>query len=230
VKRHLAEMKVVIERNRHAPQEKLIGELNRVNRGWANYHRRTVASKTFHSCDNVLYLQLRRWARRRHPHKGGHWIANKYWHVQEGNGWQFRSQQAMLWKHGQAHVQKHIKVKGAASPYDGNLLYWSQRLKTHPIFNGEKGALLRKQQGKCRWCELLFQDTDVLEIDHITPKSQGGGEELSNKCLLHRHCHDERHALRVNGICDKDPIIEEPDAGKLACPVLEPSGGGDPFA
>ena len=181
VKRHTTDMKKVIERNRHAPQDKLIGELNRVNRGWANYHRRTVASKTFHACDHVLYLQLRRWAKRRHPHKGGHWIANKYWHVQEGQGWQFRSQQAKLWNHGQAHVQKHIKVKGAASPYDGDLLYWSQRLKNHPMCNGVKGVLLRKQQGKCRWCELLFQDTDVIEIDHITPKSEGGGEELSNK-------------------------------------------------
>ncbi len=230
VKHHLADMKGVIERNRHAPQETLIQELNRVNRGWANYHRRTAASKTFHSCDNVLYLQLRRWAKRRHPNKGGHWIANKYWHVQEGQGWQFRSQQAPLWKHGQAHVQKHIKVKGTASPYDGDLLYWSQRLKTHPMFNGVKGALLRKQQGKCRWCELLFQDTDVIEIDHITPKNQGGGEELSNKCLLHRHCHDERHARCVNGISAKDPIIEEPDEGKPSCPVLKPSGGGDSLA
>ncbi len=86
MKRHLAAMKVVVERNRHAPQEKLMQELNQVNRGWANYHRRTVAAKTFQTCDNVLYLQLRRWAKRRHPHKGGHWIANKYWHVQEGKG------------------------------------------------------------------------------------------------------------------------------------------------
>src|SRR5436190_18031192 len=101
VKRHVADMKVVIERNRHASQEKLIGELNRVNRGWANYHRRTAASKTFHSCDNVLYLQLRRWAKHRHPHKGGRWMANKYWHVREGKGWQFRSQETTLWKHGQ---------------------------------------------------------------------------------------------------------------------------------
>ncbi len=43
-------------------------------------------------------------------------------------------------------------------------------------------------------CELLFQDGDLIEIDHITPKSEGGGEELSNKFALHRHCHDERHA------------------------------------
>lgn len=230
VKRHLAAIKEVVVRNRQAPQEKLIHELNRVNGGWANYHRRAVAAKTFQTCDNVLYLQLRRWAKRRHPHKGGPWIANKYWHVQEGKGWHFRSQETTLWKHSPAHVQKHIKVKGAASPYAGDLLYRSQRLKNHPMCNGVKGILLRKQQGKCRWCELLFQDTDVIEIDHITPKNEGGGEELSNKCLLHRHCHDGRHARRVNGISAKAPINEEPDAGKLACPVLKPSGGGDPCA
>jgi RNA-directed DNA polymerase len=230
VKRHAADMKTVIERNRHASQEKLIVELNRVNRGWANYHRRTVASQTFHRCDQVLYLQLRRWAKRRHPHKGGHWIVNRYWHVDKGQGWHFQSQQATLWKHGQAHVQRHIKVKGTASPYNGDLLYWSQRLTHHPMFNGMKGALLRKQHGTCRWCGLLLQDTDVIEIDHLIPTSMGGGEELSNKCLLHRHCHDERHARRVTGICVKDPISEEPDAGKLACPVLQPSGGGDSLA
>jgi RNA-directed DNA polymerase len=144
VKRHTVDMNVVIDRNRHAPQEKLIDELHRVNRGWANYHRRTVASKTFHACDHLLYLQLRRWAKRRHPNKRGHWIANKYWHVQEGKGWHFSSQEATLWKHGQAHIQKYIKVKGTARPYDGNRLYWSQRLKTHPMFNGVKGILLRK--------------------------------------------------------------------------------------
>jgi hypothetical protein len=35
---------------------------------------------------------------------------------------------------------------------------------------------------------------------------------------------------RVNGISAKDPIIEEPDEGKLSSPVLKPSGGGDSFA
>ncbi|WP_269822462.1 HNH endonuclease [Dictyobacter vulcani] len=98
------------------------------------------------------------------------------------------------------------------------------------MFNGVKGALLRKQQGKCRWCGLLLQDTDVIEIDHITPREQGGGEELGNKCLLHRHCHDDRHAERAKGISDNDHIIEEPDEGKPSCPVLEPNRGGNYFA
>ena len=70
----------------------------------------------------IMYLQLRRWAKCRHPNKGMQWIVNKYWHVQEGHGWNFRSQETVLWKHGQAHVQRNIKVKGTASPYDGNMV------------------------------------------------------------------------------------------------------------
>ena len=42
----------------------------------------------------------------------------------------------------------------------------------------------------------------------------------------------EDHEPRVvpRGVHDKDRVTEEPCAGKLACTVLEPSGGGDPVA
>jgi len=83
-------------------------------------------------------------------------------------------------------------VKGTASPYDGNLLYWSQRLKTHPLLHATKAKLLQKQQGKCRWCELLFQDGDLMEIDHLDQNHEN--QSMSNLMLLHRHCHDDRHA------------------------------------
>jgi RNA-directed DNA polymerase len=98
------------------------------------------------------------------------------------------------------------------------------------MLNGLLGKLLQKQAGKCRWCELLFQDGDIIEIDHITPRSQGGGEELSNKGALHRHCHDQRHAQRVNSAHDKGQITEEPDDANVSRPVLKPSGGGDSLA
>ena len=98
------------------------------------------------------------------------------------------------------------------------------------MLSSTKGKLLQKQEGKCRWCELLFQDGDLIEIDHILPKSEGGGEELSNKFALHRHCHDERHAKRVVGAYDRGQIIEEPDALKGARPVLKTSRRGDPPA
>jgi RNA-directed DNA polymerase len=57
-----------------------------------------------------------------------------------------------------------------------------------------KARLLQKQRGKCRWCELHFQDGDIMEIDHIQPRSEGGTDRIDNKWLLHLHCHDERHA------------------------------------
>jgi RNA-directed DNA polymerase len=66
-----------------------------------------------------------------------------------------------------------------------------------------------------------------VEIDHITPKSQGGGEEISNKCVLHRHCHDQRHAQSVSGTSDKGHIIEELDDAKVSCPVLQTSESGN---
>ena len=230
VKQHMAEIKQTIEKYRNVPQGKLIKELNSKIRGWTNYHRTVVSAATFHSCRNVLYLQLQRWARRKHPHKSREWISQKYWHVDDGKGWSFTDHQSKLWSHDRTHIQRHVKVKGTASPYDGNLIYWSRRLSYHYMFSGTLGKLLQKQEGKCRWCGLLFQDGDSVEIDHITPKSEGGGEELSNKCALHRHCHDQRHAKRANGAYDKGHITEEPCDGKPSSTVLKPSGGGDSFA
>lgn len=226
-RRHMAELGRIIRKYRSAPQGKLVKELNPVIRGWTNYHRAVVSGKTFHRCRHFMFHQLQQWANRRHPNKGKQWVANKYWHVDEGKGWNFTDGKSTLWNHDLTHIQRHIKVKGTASPYNGDLLYWSQRLSKHPLLNTTKGRLLQKQEGKCRWCGLLFRDNDLIEVDHITPKSQGGGEELSNKFALHRHCHDERHAKGVVGAYDKGQVIEEPDAGKLACPVLKTSRRGD---
>jgi RNA-directed DNA polymerase len=230
VQRHIAEMRTIIKRNKSAPQGKLIRELNAVIRGWTNYYRAMASMRTFSHCRNVLYLQLRSWANTRHPNKNKHWIAQKYWHVDDGNGWVFADQEGtMLWEHSQTHIQRHVKVRGRASPYDGNLLYWSQRLRSHSMFNGMLAKLLQKQRGKCRWCGLFFQPGDLLEVDHLTPKSQRGGNEISNRVVLHRHCHDQRHARNALGASDKGHIVEELDDAKGSRPVLKPSKGGNSF-
>jgi RNA-directed DNA polymerase len=227
VKRHIAEMKTGIKRTRGASQGKLIKELNPVIRGWTNYDRTVAATETFNSCGHVLYLQLRAWANFRHPNKSRQWIAHQYWHVDDGAGWIFKDQKSgTVWEHPRTHIQRHVKVRGTASPYDGNLVDWNKRLRNHSMFNGMLGKLLHTQQGKCRWCERYFRDGDQIEIDHLLPKSLGGGEELSNKFALHRHCHDARHAS-VNGTYDKGHIVEELDDAKVSCPVLQTSESGD---
>ena len=92
------------------------------------------------------------------------------------------------------HITKTILVRGSASPYDGNLLYWVKRLKQHPLVNNEKAKLLQMQKGQCPRCGLYFRDGDLLEVDHIVPTALGGKDKRSNKWVYHRHCHDEKTA------------------------------------
>jgi RNA-directed DNA polymerase len=53
-------------------------------------------------------------------------------------------------------------------------------------------TLLKKQKGICAQCNLHFREEDVMEIDHIIPKSKGGKDKYDNWQLLHRHCHDTK--------------------------------------
>jgi len=198
VQRHLQELRRILQKGQSLPQEEIIDQLNPVIHGWALYYRTVVSAKQFATCDHLLLSMLWQKMTKKHPKKGAGWVKRKYWRTIEGNTWTFATpegpkQQVLRW-HAAIPIQRHIKVKGNTSPFDGNLLYWAKRLKDHPLTKTTLGKLLQKQQGKCRWCELLFKDGDQIEIDHITPKSEGGGEELSNKFALHRHCHDQRHA------------------------------------
>jgi len=62
-------------------------------RGWSAYYRTVVAKGVLHDSDNVVYSQLRRWARRRHPTKNGKWVARRYWAQTSGNKWDFVSRE-----------------------------------------------------------------------------------------------------------------------------------------
>ena len=99
--------------------------------------------------------------------------------------------------HTDTHAQDYVKVRGEASPYDGNLLYWAKRLRQHPLVNNEKAKLLKTQQGQCPRCGLYFKDGDLLEVDHIIPTALDGKDDLRNKWVYHRHCHDEKTAEDV---------------------------------
>jgi RNA-directed DNA polymerase len=197
VKRHTLAIKERLHKLRSAPQGQLIKELNPVIWGWAAYYKTSVAKETFSRCDGTLWAQLTRWAKARHPDKSTQWIVQKYWHqVGERKHVFSIPEGAQLRMHAKTAIQRYTKVKGRASPYDGNMFYWSQRLKKHPMMHETKARLMQKQQGRCYWCGLHFKDDDLLEVDHIDRNRDNN--DISNKRLLHRHCHDERHAKLVN--------------------------------
>ncbi|NEP08216.1 MAG: HNH endonuclease, partial [Okeania sp. SIO4D6] len=100
----------------------------------------------------------------------------------------------LLNQHSDVPIVRHIKVKGNKSPFDGDWTYWGSRIGKHPGVRKEVTTLLKRQKGKCASCGLHFRATDLIEVDHIVPRSEGGDNTYKNKQLLHRHCHDVKTA------------------------------------
>jgi RNA-directed DNA polymerase len=198
VKVHYDKIAAVIDSHKAMPQAVLIKHLNPIIRGWSNYYSTVVSKVTYLSLDSLLYLKLRAWARRRHPRKGMIEITRKYWQSINGDNWVFATKKGSnflrLLDHADTPIVRHVKVKGESSPYDGNLVYWSKRKGESLELPTRVTTLLRKQKGKCLWCNLHFREEDVMEVDHIISKSKGGKDVYDNWQLLHRHCHDTKTA------------------------------------
>jgi RNA-directed DNA polymerase len=236
IRRHSQVLKDEIRRHKYAPQAALIARLNPIIRGWTNYYATGASKKTFADMQRLTFLKLRRWAKRRHPNVSWKKVTRWYWRLERGR-WDFATKEGIqLFAHSRTPIQRYTKVRGSKSPYDGDWVYWASRLGRHPDLPKRVAILLHRQKGKCSWCGLYFEMEDSPEVDHIHPKSQGGKDRYDNWQLLHKHCHDEKtakdnvDASAVLGTRNKSQSAEEPDAGKLACPVLKPSGGGDSFA
>ncbi|WP_212593027.1 group II intron reverse transcriptase/maturase [Spirosoma agri] len=197
-KRHYKRIDQLIDRHKSNSQVALINELNPVIRGWSTYYSRVVSKEHFTKLDHLIVRKLKTWAKRRHPTKSTHWIYAKYWQMEKGKKWLFRirlkGSVIRLLHHSETPIIRHIKVQRNRSPYDGDWIYWSTRLGRSPQVSNRFSLLLKMQKGKCRHCNLFFRDEDVLEVDHIVPRLQGGKDVITNLQLLHRHCHDRKTA------------------------------------
>src|SRR6266566_5976086 len=146
VQRHLQALKRILQRSQSLSQEQLIDQLNPVIYGWTLYYRTVVSKKQFTVCDYLLTRMLWQKMTRKHPKKSAKWVKEQYWRTVKGNTWTFATpdestRQTLRW-HAATPIQRHIKVKGPASPFDGNLLYWAKRLKDHPLTKTTLGKLL----------------------------------------------------------------------------------------
>ncbi|WP_324631540.1 group II intron maturase-specific domain-containing protein, partial [Phormidium sp. CCY1219] len=88
-----------------------------------------MSKEVFSQMDNLLFWKLARWGNRRHSNKTEKWVAKKYWQTIGNRQWVFatraESNPIKLLNHADTPIVRHVKVKGEASPYDGNLKYWS---------------------------------------------------------------------------------------------------------
>ena len=135
----------VIYHMRAAKQTDVIGKLNPKIMGWANYFRYVSSKVVFSKLDHIIFLQLKRWATRRHHNKSLKWIADKYWHHDGKRGWIFgvkgkdkKGQETVfrLNQLTQTQILRHTKIKSEANPFDPRYdEYFKQRhlCRTRPL-------------------------------------------------------------------------------------------------
>ncbi|MDT9232933.1 MULTISPECIES: group II intron reverse transcriptase/maturase [Limnospira] len=204
VKAHTEVIKGVIKQHKTAPQSALISKLNPIIRGWSNYYSGVVSMETFNKLDYTVWQMLRAWTASRCG-KASHEKLGNYFQqgtVKLSNGkerhesWLFKTKDGFtLWQHNWTPIVRHTLIRPDATPYDGNWTYWATR-KGQAIDTPIRVAkLLKKQKGRCTWCGQYFAPSDLVEVDHIVPRSNGGKDEYKNLQLLHRHCHDDKTAL-----------------------------------
>lgn len=197
IKRHKLKIREIIRRYRGATQERLIQKLNPIIRWWALSKRTQISSSTFQDLDSYVFMHLWKWARKRHQKMSKYKLKEKYWHIVEKQNWVFgvkkkKEVKIRLQAHSKIPIQRHAKVKGTASPFDGNFIYWAKRTGKSPLIPPIKARLIQEQKGRCGICNRSFLPNDIIETDHIIPKALGGKNKRENVHAVHRYCHLEK--------------------------------------
>jgi RNA-directed DNA polymerase len=228
--KHYRQIAEIIAVHKSSPQVALISRLNPIIRGWCNYYAPAVSTRIFSKLDHLITRRLLRWIRRRHPKKSRKRIVAKYWQMEHPKRrWIFRCKAThiSLLQHTDTHIRRHIKVKGTRSPFDGDWAYWATRMGKHPMLPGHTAKLLKRQKGRCAHCGLYIKYDDIIEVDHIIPRSEGGRDKYSNLQLLHGHCHDVKSSQDRKVSMTRTKYTEEPCEAKVSSTVLQTSRMGD---
>lgn len=80
----------------------------------------------------------------------------------------------------------------------------------NPLLPTRVKKLLSKQNGICPYCDGSFRNDDIMEVDHVIPKCEGGKDIYQNLQLLHRHCHDtldDKHRYEKELLTKSDWVL-----------------------
>jgi RNA-directed DNA polymerase len=202
VKAFLDKVRETIRVNRSAKPETLIGLLNPMIRGWANYHRHVVAKATYATVDHHIWQALWRWARRRHPNKTSGWVRQKYFRTIDHRHWVFafqtrgrkgESRLLALRLASDTRVVRHVRVKADANPFDPAWdSYFTQRKSMRMLERLQERSfpkrLWQQQEGKCPGCGQLIDEENRWVVQPAVPFKSGGTRSLTNLKMLHSSC------------------------------------------
>lgn len=114
----------LLRQSRSVTYDVLLRKLNRVLRGWGNYHRFTCSSRVFGRVDYYVLLGIWRWIKRQHKGKRlrkhlakyfvkGFWTHSAWTTARDGS-----RRLIELVRLSALGLRRHIKVRGKANPYD----------------------------------------------------------------------------------------------------------------
>jgi len=189
----------------------ILPKLNPIIRGWANYFRIGVASKTFSTLDQFMWRREICWAKHEHSTKNIAWRINRYWgklNLARQDHWVFGNKHtgSFLNKFSWFPIERHVMVVGRYSPDDPTLKgYWAERkLSRCKDMRLTDRKIVVRQKGICPQCgESLFngEDTGLFEGDneeihrhHRKARAEGGQSTYRNLRYLHLFCHQQVHS------------------------------------
>ncbi len=114
----------LLRQSRSIPYAVLLRKLNRLLRGWGNYHRFTSSSRVFSRVDYYLLQGIWRWIKRQHKGKRLRKHLSKYFakglwtHSAWTTDVKGSAKLVQLARLTALGLRRHIKVRGAANPYD----------------------------------------------------------------------------------------------------------------
>jgi group II intron reverse transcriptase/maturase len=84
---------------------------------------------------------------------------------------------------------KHIKVKGDKSPFDGDIIYWSKR--NSKLYDGVTSQALKRQDHTCGYCGLKLLSDERVHLHHVDGNPNNWKD--NNLLAIHESCHDYLH-------------------------------------
>lgn len=147
-----------------------VSQLSKIVRGWRNYHRHCdMSGHSLWHLNHAVWKQLRR-DKNSSRKKANELIGRAFPSIGYSEN-------------------RHIKVQGERSPYDGDIIYWSER--NSKLYDGLTAQLLKKQDYKCGCCGYKLTSDERVHLHHINGNHRNW--EKKNLTVIHESCHDYIH-------------------------------------
>jgi len=164
-------VKEIVNNSNYGATEKA-KRLAPVVRGWRNYHKNC---KMDGSRNSLCFIQKRAFK-----------VFNK---ESKQNRYTSKTLLGKAFPAVPCSENKHINVKGNKSPYDGDIVYWSER--NNKLYDGNTSKALKRQNHSCKICGLKFADDERVHLHHVDGNHSNWKQ--NNLVAIHESCHDYHH-------------------------------------